>query len=181
MTESMPIKTRRGVIVYDKNPFVLDAVANTRKGVKRISKGGDRMMVVSSDTGEVISPAGFWQMEEVDKTKFVKLYVNGVKEFARLSGAGGKVFELLYIEVQGQIGKDKVHLSFSAVDQSVTPMSEATYMRGMRELIEHQFIAPTVIQGFFFINPDCIWNGDRLAFVKEYRLKQDSVALKKLP
>jgi hypothetical protein len=169
MTEQTK-KTRRGVALYDTNPFVGVAVSNTRQGVKRISnKDGDRMMIVSEGTGEVVAPAGFWQAQEVDKTQFVKLYVNGVKAFKDLTGAGTKVFELLYLEVQKQIGKDKVYLSFNAIEQLVTPMSSSTYDRGMRELIEKKFIASSMLQGWFFINPDYMWNGDRLAFVKEYR------------
>ena len=60
-------------------------------------------------------------------------------------------------------------MAFSAVDQVLTPMSEATYTRGMRELIEKDFIAATKVQGWYWLNPDFVWNGDRLAFVKEYR------------
>lgn len=165
-------KTRRGVVLYETNPFLGVALVNTKQGIKRISsKDGNKMMVIS-DTGEVVAPAGFWQAQDVDKTQFVKLYINGVKAFKDLTGAGTKVFELLYIEVQKQTGKDKVYLSFNAIDQEVTPMSEATYSRGMRELISKKFIAPTVLQGWFFINLDYMWNGDRLAFVKEYRMKK---------
>lgn len=166
-------KTRRGVTLYESNPFVSLALVNTKHGVKRISnKNGDRMMVIS-EAGEIIAPAGFWQAQEIDKTQFVKLYINGVKAFKDLTGAGTKVFELLYIEVQKQAGKDKVYLSFNAVDQKLTPMSEATYTRGMRELINKNFIAPSTLQGWFFINLDYMWNGDRLAFVKEYRVKNN--------
>jgi len=131
-------------------------------------------MMITSPSGEFIAPAGFWQTQEVDKTQFVKLYINGVKAFRDLTGPGTKVFEILYLEVQGQIGKDMVYLSFNAVKQEVTPMSEATYTRGMRELIAKGFIAPNVLQGWYFINPDYMWNGDRLAFVKEFRVKRDA-------
>jgi hypothetical protein len=47
-------------------------------------------------------------------------------------------------------------------------MSNPTYDRGMRELIEKGFIAATPSQGMFWLNPSFVWNGDRLAFVKEY-------------
>lgn len=163
-------KTRRGVTLYESNPFVLAARNNSKPGVKRVSSKGDRMMVVSEVTGEIVAPAGFWQIQEVDRTAFVKLYINGVKAFKELTSAGTKVFELFYLEVQKKIGTDKIFLSFQAVDQALTPMSEATYTRGMRELVSKKFIAPTVVQGWFFSNPDYIWNGDRLAFVKEYRV-----------
>ena len=164
--------SRRGRPVYDRNPFVGNAVTNTKTGVRRISnKQGDRMMVVSETTGEIVAPAGFWQAQEVDKSQFVKLYVNGVKALKDLTGAGTKVFELLYLEVQKNIGKDAVWLAFTMIDQALSPMSESTFMRGMRELVEKGFVAESTTQNRYFINPDFMWNGDRLAFVKEYRLK----------
>lgn len=167
---SKPKKSRRGTKQYESNPFVGQAVANTKQGVKRITnKDGNRMMIVSENTGEIVAPAGFWQAQEVDKTQFVKLYVNGVKAFKDLSGAGTKVFEVLYIKVQESIGKDVIYMSFPEIDQQATPMSEATFYRGMKELIDKGFIAESMTQGKYFLNPDYMWNGDRLAFVKEFR------------
>jgi hypothetical protein len=163
-------KSKRGLVKYDHNPFIANAVANTKQGVKRISnKDGNRMMVVSENTGDIIAPAGFWQAQEVDKTQFVKLYLNGVKEFKNLTGAGTKVFEVLYLRVQEAIGKDFLYLSFIEIDQQVTPMSKATFMKGMKELIIKGFIAESMVQNKYYLNPDYMWNGDRLAFVKEYR------------
>jgi hypothetical protein len=166
-------KTRRGLTLYEQNPFVGSAVVNTKQGVKKITNKSGDMMMVSQSTGEIVSQAGmtgFWHSQPVDKTQFVKLYVNGVKAFKELTGAGTKVFELLYLEVQKQIGKDKVHLAYAGIDQDITPMSIATYTRGMRELMDKGFIAPSMVQGLYYINPDYMWNGDRLAFVKEFRL-----------
>jgi hypothetical protein len=164
------LKQRRGKSLHTINPFVGNAVASTKQGIKRISnKDGDRMMVVSENTGEIVAPAGFWQAQEVDKTQFVKLYVNGVRAFKDLTNAGTKVFEILYLEVQKNIGKDKIYMNFVNLDPDVTPMSEATFNRGMRELVEKEFIAATPIIGWYWLNPDYMWNGDRLAFVKEYR------------
>jgi hypothetical protein len=162
-----PIATqsRRGVAVYEKNPFMMEMQTKTRRVT---NKRGDMMLV--SNEGELVSNvAGFWEAEEVDSTKFVKLFVKGVKALKELTGAGTKVFEVLYLRVQENMGKDQVYMSFAAVDQALTPMSNPTYDRGMRELIEKGFIAATPMQGVYWLNPSFIWNGDRLAFVKEYR------------
>lgn len=129
-------------------------------------------MVVSEQSGEIVAPAGFWHTEEVDKTQFVKLYVNGVKAFKELTSAGTKVFELLYLGLQKNIGKDQIYLSFPSIDQAASPISEATFYRGMRELVDKGFIAESVETNIYFVNPDYLWNGDRLAFVKDYRLKK---------
>lgn len=165
------LRQRRGKNLYDTNPFISKAVANTKPGGKRVSnKAGDKMMIVS-EHGEIVAPAGFWQYQEVDRTQFVKLYVNGVKAFRELTGAGTKVFEVLYLEVQKNIGKDKMYMNFAGLDPNITTISEATFNRGIKELIEKEFIASTPAVGWYWLNPDYMWNGDRLAFVREYRVK----------
>lgn len=175
MTESSSVKTRRGVAIYEKNPFMMDVSTKTRRVT---NKRGDMMLV--SNEGEIVSNvAGFWEAEEVDATKFVKLFVKGVKALKELTGAGTKVFEVLYFRVQENVGKDRVFMSISEVDQTLTPMSEATYTRGMRELIEKGFIAATPTQGWFWLNPSFVWNGDRLAFVKEYRKASTKKAIER--
>lgn len=175
MSELEPKKKgtgKRGVQRYAKNPFVANALATTKTGVRKISNSdGNRMMVVSESTGEIMAPAGFWHAQEVDKTAFVKLFINGVKALTGLTGAGTKVFEILYMRVQESIGKDQLWLTFPSLDQALTPMSEATFYRGMRELINKGFIAESTAPGLYFLNPDYLWNGDRLAFVQEYRIK----------
>lgn len=165
-TEDTEVKnTRRGVVLYDKNPFVLSMTTKTRRIT---NKRGD-MMLVNKDTGEVqTNIAGFWEAEEVDSTKFVKLFINGVKALAELTNAGTRVFELLYIELQNHIGKDEVYLSYTAMEKT-TSMSRTTFSRGVKELVEKKFIAPSVAPGKYYVNPDYLWNGDRLTFVKEYR------------
>lgn len=127
-------------------------------------------MLVSSNTGEIQTQiAGFWESEEVDSAKFVKLFVNGVKALAELSNAGTRVFELLYIEMQSNIGKDQVYLSYTGLDKNEKAISRSTFSRGLAELIDKKFIASMPAIGWYWVNPDFIWNGDRLAFVKEYR------------
>jgi hypothetical protein len=165
MTEKA-IRKRRGVELYDENPFMAETQTRTRK---IINKRGN-MMLINGETGEIQSRiAGFWESEEVDSTKFVKLFIHGVKALAGLSSAGTKMFEVLYLIVQSSINKDRIFISLSEIDQNSTPMSEATYTRGMRELIQKGFIAATMTQGWYWLNPAYVWNGDRLAFVKEYR------------
>ena len=171
MTQNTKIPTRRGVELYQKNPFLSGAEVATK--TRRVTNKRGDMMLVKSDTGEVQTTiAGFWEAEEVDSTKFVKLFIRGVKALKELTGAGTKVFEVLYLIVQENIGKDRIYMGFTVIDQTLTPMSRATYKRGLAELIEKRFIAPTLSQGMYWLNPDFVWNGDRLAFVKEYRKKQ---------
>ena len=172
MTANNEIKSRRGATRYKINPFVEAAALATSTRIRRIAdRSGDKLMVVNANDGEILAPAGFWHEQTVDKTQFVKLYINGVKAFKELTGAGTRVFELLYLQVQNNIGKDRVVLSFNEIDQVATAISEATFYRGMRELVAKQFIAESLVPSQYFVNPDYMWNGDRLAFVRAYRLK----------
>ena len=162
-------ETRRGVVLHTENPFMAKTNVSTR--TKRITnKRGDMMLL--SNEGEIVSNvAGFWKAEEVDSTKFLKLFVNGVRALAELSNPGTRVFELLYSEMQNNIGKDQVYLSFTGIEDT-TKISRATFKRGMAELIDKKFIAAMPAVGWYWVNPDYMWNGDRLAFVKEYINKQ---------
>lgn len=158
---------RRGLTIYRINPFMTDTQVVPR--TKRITNNRGDMMITSRE-GEVVAPiAGFWQAQEVDSAKFVKVYVNGVRAFRELTNPGARVFEALFMEVQNTISKDRVYLSFRRVDQLNNPMGMSTFRRGVRELIEKKFIAPTEEQNWYWLNPDYMWNGDRLAFVREYR------------
>lgn len=182
MTQSVETKSRRGVILYDENPFINIDTIKTR--IKRMTnKKGNMMMVVSGETGEVVAnTAGFWWAHEVDTAQFVKLYINGVKAFKELTGAGTRVFELLYMEMQKNIGQDRVYLSYAALDeQTATTISRSTFARGLAELIEKGFLASAVAPGWFWLNPDYIFNGDRLTFVQEYRRASEKKAKRQVP
>ena len=164
-------KSRRGNPKYKKNPFIKEAVENTTVGQKRISSSnGERLMIVGEETGEIKAPAGFHHIVEIDKTQFIKVFKNGVKAFANLSNAGARVFSILYDEMQNNINKDVVFLNFSVIDQEKEKISSATFYRGMNELIDSKFIAESEATNLYFVNPAFIWNGNRLAFIKEYRV-----------
>lgn len=166
-------KSRRGVQRHISNPFWAKAAINTKIGTKRITnRTGEKMMIVSQETGEIIAPAGFHEVVEVDKTQFVKLYINGVKAFKGLKASGTAVFEIIYLKVQEHFGQDELYLHFTSIDQNITPMSETTFYRGMKELLEKEFIAESTRPGIYFLNVDYLFSGNKLAFIKEFRLKE---------
>jgi hypothetical protein len=109
-----------------------------------------------------------YEWEEVDKERFVKLYLAGLKQAAGLSKSGLSVFEIVYDLLRRKPGEDKVMLS--AADSK---LEQRTYQRGLRELLEKEFLYRSHYDGVFFVNIRFMFNGDRLAFVKGYRLKED--------
>lgn len=166
--------SRRGFQKYLENPSVTNANINSKTGNKRISnKNGDRFMIVS-EQGEMIAPAGFHEIVEVDKTQFVKLYVNGVKAFQGLSSAGTKVFELIYKVIQTTPGADRFYLHFMVVEQHNLDIGKRTFHRGLSELMEKEFVFESMTPNLYFLNIDYLFNGNRLAFIKEYRVTDKS-------
>lgn len=89
-------KSKRGLQHHVKNLFIMSASNNTKGRVRRISTVKDRVMVVNENTGECLRGAGFFQYQEVDKTQFLKIYINGVRAITEVSSAGTKVFKTLY-------------------------------------------------------------------------------------
>lgn len=168
-----PIKTKyRGKEAYVENPFLVPSLAANQGTKKRIlpTANGGMMVVSAGNNDDVISPvAGFWAAQVVDQTKFIKLYLNGVKAFEELTSAGIKVFSLLYEQMQSAIGKCEVKLIYKQLSAEQTKnLSEQTFQRGIRELVSKNFIARQPADCLYWINPDYIFNGDRLAMVTEY-------------
>jgi len=105
----------------------------------------------------------------VDNTRFVKLFLDGIKQTAGLSKAGLAVFELVYRQVQENPGTDEIKLShFLASDWGI---NERAYRRGIKELLDREFLFKSLMDGVFFVNIRYMFNGDRLAFVKGYKRK----------
>jgi hypothetical protein len=156
---------RRGIAIYKDNPF------NPRVDMKvrKFTNKSTGLTLVSKDTGEAQDIAGFVQEKEIDATQFIKLFVGGVKALQKLTSAGTKVFEVLYMSMIKNISQETITITYASVDQLSNPMSEATYRRGISELVSKGFIAPTESQGNYWVNPNFIWNGNRISIIKRYR------------
>jgi hypothetical protein len=165
------VSTKRGFPVYRTNPSI-----PSRNGIPTRSRrihvpGGKAAMIVDNSTGEIkgLGGMGFWWEEEVDTTRFVKLFLDGIKQAAGLSKTGIQVFELVYHQMREHPGADEIKLNqYVAKDHGI---SDRTYQRGVRELLEKEFLYRSPSDGVFFVNIRFMFNGDRLAFVKSYHLK----------
>ena len=167
---------KRGVPMYRVNPSVPDPENITKR--KTVRFGDDkRGFVVDGGSGEILAVGGvgFYEFEEVDNARFVKLFLEGVKQAAGLSKAGLAVFELVYREIHDNPNNDKVELSFDLVLHRGIKLTRTTYFRGLRELLDREFLFKSLIDGVFFVNIRYMFNGDRLAFVKGYSRKLDKV------
>jgi hypothetical protein len=91
-----------------------------------------------------------------------------------LSSPGIKAFSVLLWVVQNRaLSKDEVDLDVLTLEaflkyhkdkEPPLKLSPATFRRGISELEKAQIVAKTLRQGRYFINPNFVFNGDRIAF-----------------
>lgn len=164
------IGEKKGVPIYRSNPSVPDPSAISKRKKRRYGNE-EKGLIINKPTGEILNIGGaaFYEFEEVDDTRFVKLFLAGVKQAAGLSKSGLCLFEIIYKQLQENVGADEVKLSSYVASEE--GMTERTYQRGLKELLDKEFIYRSPSDGVFFVNIQFMFNGDRLAFVKGYKRK----------
>lgn len=160
---------------YKENPFLEGMVVPVKGKQVRLSRlGRDENILVNQNTGEV-QGTHVTTYKRVDSEQFVKLFTANIGLTFELSSAGIKAFGVLVWSVQNSaLSKDEVDLDTLVleaflqcqVSASKQPLrlSLATFKRGLNELEKAKIIAKTMRQGRYFINPNFVFNGDRIAF-----------------
>lgn len=164
----MTSKTKR----YETNPFVADMVIPVgSKSIQITSLGKNSNILVNQSTGE-ITGTHVVARKQVDKDKFVKTFSDYMAFTFDLTRAGNKTLRVVMWALQEQaINKDVVILDkytllnfLKSYQKPPLELSYPTYARGLSELCKARIIAKTVRTGTYFINPQCMFNGDRVAF-----------------
>ncbi len=172
--ENLVVHTKKGIPVYTSNPSVPPADAISKYTKAKI--GTDRRgLIIDEGTGEILGGGGavVYEWEEVDKERFVKLFLAGIKQAAGLSKAGILMFEKVYNQMRENPNSDQIKLALR--DPAVSDVPRATFYRGLRELLEKEFLFRSPWDGLFFVNIRYMFNGDRLAFVKAYHLQGTAI------
>src|SRR5438270_785284 len=112
------IRKKRGVPVYTTNPSIPAKGDITRHRRTRI--GNDHKgLVIDGGTGEILGRGGAYayEFEEVDKERFVKLFLSGLKQASGLSKAGLTIFEIVYHQIRESPNTDQVQMSYYRASQ----------------------------------------------------------------
>lgn len=168
--------SRRGFQKHLHNPSIAVAAENQVVGTTRKIIGNEDSYIIKSTKSDAeIEVGGFYKKHHMDKTQFVKMYISGIRNTIGLSGAGGKVFEILYDLISEKEmrkpGRDDLilmHYEIVASDK----MSRATFHRGITELLHREIIYESLSQNAYFVNIDFMFNGNRLTFINDYYLEE---------
>ena len=170
-------KSRRpGIEVYRENPFWQPM--QVQVGKKRITVAGGVHISDDDNAGEAVRHSGIHIIEDVDRDQFVKLYTKNMKIFFDLRPTTQKVLMAVLAAIQKFKDADFIFLTWFDVEdyseKHALKISEPSFHRAMRELLEKGFLAESEVPGRFWINPHLFFNGDRMTFVREWRIKESS-------
>lgn len=178
-------KAKAKVIRYSENPFLENMVVPVKGQQVKLSRlGKDENVLINQATGE-IDGTHITTYKQVDAQQFVKLFTANIALTFDLKAAGIKAFNVVIWVLQNKaISKDLIPLdSFTLQDflenhkdrEPPIKLSSATFNRGLKELEKSQIVAKHVRQGWYYINPNFAFNGDRIAFTTliERKSKED--------
>jgi len=177
---------KKKTVRYDHNPFTENMnVPLARKNIHLSRIGKDDNVLVNQQTGE-IQGTHVTTYKRVDSEQFVKIFTANIALTFDLKAAGIKAFNILLWVIQSKaIDKDVVALDkwvladFLQEHSDREPpvkLSLPTFWRGLAELERSQIIAKSLRAGFYYINPNFCFNGDRIAFttvIEKRELKEE--------
>lgn len=167
---------------YEENPFIEGMIVPIKNQRVQLSKlGRDDNVLVNQTTGE-IQGTHVTTFRRVDSEEFVKLFTANIALTFELKAAGIKAFGVLVWVLQEKgISRDLAPLDkfvlekfLEAHSHQKLALSQATFARGLAELEKAKIIAKHLRQGWYFINPNFIFNGDRIAFTTLIERKKTS-------
>lgn len=158
----------------NQNPLISSQEIVLNK--KRVRSGLKSKELIDGDTGELQATSVIHLVEEKDDEHFVKIFAAGVAASYELKRTASRVFQAILHEYEKapMTGgyADTVYLAWfdNGLSGQDIGMSEKTFQRGLKELLELKFIAPRS-PNQYWVNPTLFFKGDRAVFIKEYRRK----------
>jgi hypothetical protein len=160
---------------FEKNPFVFDntenGILNLQLPTKKQKKivGSSNLVVEDTYTGEVVGGNFLWTEKIVDEEQFAKVYLKEMHHLYGLKRTGLQTLHYLLSKLEPN--KDLVYIFYPDMQDFCGWTNKRTCYTGLKELIAHKFIAPSFMSGWWFINPQIIFNGNRLTLITNYTKK----------
>ena len=169
-----PVNLRKLNYSPNENPFMQGVEIQTK--YKTVRTRAARRDLMDPETGEIVGASIIHTIEERDEEHFVKVFAEGVRAAFDLTKTGARVFQAVLMEYQKakMTGgfSDSVNLIWfdDGLHGHALDMSDRTFHNGLKGLIEKGFLKPKLPKQFW-VNPALFFKGDRVAFMREYRIK----------
>jgi hypothetical protein len=168
-------KSRRGFKVWNSNPSALNIKLRAKEKPIKIEHGQD-ILLINCETSEILGKgtAGFFRSTLVDDEQFMKVYVGQLDAMFGLTKTGKHIFKIVWDQVQDHKDQDEVTLKPLMAKVQSLNISERVFQKGVRELLEKEFIYMGEVDGIYFINMGIFFNGNRIIAANEY-IKRSSI------
>lgn len=159
---------------FESNPFFESTTVKFKKRYVRVGIGSE---VVNRETGELVGMNYVHTIEDHDEADFVKVFDAGIAAMFDLTKSAHRVFQIILKEYQIMEMRGRfldfvsIHYSEGRVNGKALDMSERTFQKGFKEIIEKKFVAKRY-GDIFWVNPAMFFRGNRVAFIKEIRLRK---------
>ncbi len=163
--------------VFKANPFLCASkgfMIQVRKDVTLVAKG----LEIKDTSGEEISAGVIGQIKNVDTEEFIKLYTKNLGVLFELSSRAQKALIAVFCAVQQFKDQAHIFLPYHIATEFYEKLgiikipSRTTFSTGISDLINMSFLAAHYNgDGWYWTNPNLIFNGNRVRFVTEYRVK----------
>jgi len=157
-----------------QSPWANQLASTIITGNKIQSVSASGMDCIDHSTGEILNLQAVQATRKVvDKTEFVKMYSLGILSMFDLKRGAQTMFKVvmkMYLDQKYQ--PDTLFLNEDSLKDYGYTLSRVSRSNALNQLIEAGFIAPQANRpGFFFINPNMFYKGDRMTIIKEYAIR----------
>lgn len=163
-------------IKYETNPFIVDLKGKMflqPRANAIIAKG---QSIVDTSTGEIIDESVLiGRRKVVDKSQFAKIYASEIGVLYELSKTAQNVF--LYL-TKVMDYENKAYFNYNLHFNKLNYKSKTPALKGLRELIGKNIIAPHENIHNYWLNPTIVCKGERFAMYTEYVIGKDGEAVK---
>jgi hypothetical protein len=173
-----PYKPQTNLAKLDYSPTINPLVEPQEvKTKRRYVSSGRSDELLNSSTGEIMGVSAIRLVEEKDDAEFVKVFAAGVAASYELTKTAQRVFQVVLDQYQrtpmSKGFADSVNLFWfgDGIEGRDVGMSEFTFKRGLRELLDKRFLYPKD-SASFWTNPALFFKGDRVMFIREYRRRK---------
>lgn len=160
MTNTDKLPDLRSAPVYERNPFLRNYGADTPKWILGTD---EKHLLIDKRTGEpTLERAVIVSRKAHDREPFIKLYAKAIAEVADLSKNALRLFMVLLHQASHNQNEHKLHITYQLAERALAGFTRSSFQRAMRELMHKHIIGKTPINGLWWINPDILFNGNRL-------------------
>jgi hypothetical protein len=178
---------RYGHPVYEINPSLPYSLIVKRHSQQSLTTSNDNESSRNPGTSQQVNPAtdtvinyrkslqvatavttDLLVTQEVDSERFVKIYLDGIRQYAQLNKSGTNLFEFIYEQLSSSDAQnqDTVCLNYLLAIKWKSDLNRRTYSRGIADLLDKEFIFRSIVNDIYFINVRFMFNGDRLSLIE---------------